>query len=303
MKVSVQIATRDRLEPLCKAISSVLSQDYGDFEVVVLDDASQSLDVCEALKERFDDPRVRCFRNGRWSGVSAVRSRMMELGEGDIYCSIDDDGAFAHSSCLSMIVEAFRADPKLGLLAGKIKDYRGGKERLLLPFGKKALKKDPALPEGRHKVSYFLAGCYAVRREVVERCGAYRPEMMYGEEELDLSYRVIAAGYDIVYEPGIVAYHWPEPSAFGANQPRSEVYYQIRNRFHLAHAYLPVLYIPSYIAIWLGRYLFTCLQRGRIADYLSGIRDGIRNMRAAPREQLGREALAYLRNNYGRLWY
>lgn len=299
----MQIATRDRLQPLCRAVASVLSQDYHDFEVVVLDDASESLDVCRELRRVFDNPRIRCFRNSTWSGVSAVRSRMMDLGEGDVYCSIDDDGAFAHGSCLSMVVEAFKADPKLGLLAGKIKDYRDGKERLLLPFGKKALKSNPALPEGRHRVSYYLAGCYAVRREVVERCGAYRPEMMYGEEELDLSYRTIAAGYDIVYEPKIVAYHWPEPSAFRRDQPHSEIYYQIRNRFHLAYAYLPALYIPSYVAIWLGRYFVTCLLRGQLADYLAGIRDGLRNMRASPRAQLNGEALTYLRNNYGRLWY
>src|SRR3546814_4201750 len=68
------------------------------------------------------------------------------------------------------------------------------------------------------KVSYFLAGCYAVRRAAVETCGGYRPEMKYGEEELDLSYRLIAAGYDIVYEPGIVASHSPEPSAVKSAQ-------------------------------------------------------------------------------------
>src|SRR3546814_7397092 len=82
------------------------------------------------------------------------------------------------------------------------------------------------------KVSYFLAGCYAVRRAAVETCGGYRPEMKYGEEELDLSYRLIAAGYDIVYEPGIVACHWPEPSAVKSAQQggHSEIYYQVKNR-------------------------------------------------------------------------
>src|SRR3546814_2488531 len=40
LKVSVQIATRNRLKPLCRAISSVLSQDYPEFEILVLDDAS-----------------------------------------------------------------------------------------------------------------------------------------------------------------------------------------------------------------------------------------------------------------------
>src|SRR3546814_4686680 len=92
------------------------------------------------------------------SDLAAARSRMMELGDGDIYCSIDDDGAFAHDGCLTLMVEAFRKEQKLGLLAGKIKDYRDGRERLLLPFGKASLLAHPNLPDGRHKVSYFLAG-------------------------------------------------------------------------------------------------------------------------------------------------
>lgn len=133
----MQIATRDRFEPLCRAIESAQSRDYDDFEIVVLDDTSESLNVCEELIHRFDDPRIRCFRNEAWSGVSTVRSKMMALAEGDIYCSVDDDGAFARNSCLTMIAEVFRSEPKLGLLAGKIKDYRDGKERLLLPFCKK----------------------------------------------------------------------------------------------------------------------------------------------------------------------
>jgi GT2 family glycosyltransferase len=303
LKVSVQIATRDRFEPLCRAVSSVLSQDYPDFEVLVLDDAGEAQDACARLREAFDDPRVRCFRNAEWSGVSAVRSKMMEVGEGDIYCSIDDDGAFAHDGCLSRIVAAFQADPKLGLLAGKIKDYRDGKERLLLPFGKAALKSDPQLPEGRHKVSYFLAGCYAVRRDVIEKCGSYRRDMMYGEEELDLSYRIIAAGYDIVYEPGVVAFHWPEPSAFGKSRPHGEIYYQIQNRFRLAYDYLPVLYWPSYFAVWMSRYFVACVKRGLVHEFLAGVRDGILNMRSGARMRLDGKALAYLRSNYGRLWY
>src|SRR3546814_7175143 len=90
LKVSVQIATRNRLKPLCRAISSVLSQDYPEFEILVLDDASDSANVCEAVRAAFSDPRIRCFRNEEWSGIAAARSRMMELGDGDIYCSIDD---------------------------------------------------------------------------------------------------------------------------------------------------------------------------------------------------------------------
>src|SRR3546814_14194574 len=71
LKVSVQIATRNRLKPLCRAISSVLSQDYPEFEIPVLDDASDSANVCEAVRARSEERRVgkECVSTcrSRWS--------------------------------------------------------------------------------------------------------------------------------------------------------------------------------------------------------------------------------------------
>src|SRR3546814_14789524 len=112
--------------------------------------------------------------------------------------------------------------------------------------------------------------------------------MKYGEEELDLSYRLIAAGYDIVYEPGIVAYHWPEPSAVKSAQQggHSEIYYQVKNRFLLMYSYIPARCMPSYAGVWLCRYLVTSLKRGVLRDYWAGLRDGVRELQGRKRLRL-----------------
>src|SRR3546814_17717422 len=93
--------------------------------------------------------------------------------------------------------------------------------------------------------------------------------MKYGEEELDLSYRLIAAGYDIVYEPGIVAYHWPEPSAVKSAQQggHSEIYYQDQNRFLMMYSYIPASCMPSYARVWSCGELVTTLTRRLLRDY------------------------------------
>src|SRR3546814_21176773 len=87
LKVSVQIATRNRLKPHCRAISSVLPQDYPEFEILVLDDASDSANVRETVRAAFSAPRFRCFRTEEWTGIAAARSRLMELGDGGLHSS------------------------------------------------------------------------------------------------------------------------------------------------------------------------------------------------------------------------
>lgn len=62
--------------------------------------------------------------------------------------------------------------------------------------------------------TYFYAGgAHAVKREVIEQLGSYPDDFFYGMEEYDLSYRIINAGYSIVYSDKIVMLHKESPWA------------------------------------------------------------------------------------------
>src|SRR3546814_20992635 len=110
---------------------------------------------------------------------------------------------------------------------------------------------------------------------------------------------------DIVYEPGIVAYHWPEPSAVKSAQQggHSEIYYQVKNRFLLMYSYIPARCMPSYAGVWLCRYLVTSLKRGVLRYYWAGLRDGVRELQGRQRLRLNPYALASLLSKHGRHWF
>lgn len=190
MRVSVLIGSRNRIEVLIRCLKSVLAQSYPDFEVLVLDDASDE-PFCQALTDYFKDPRLKCLRSGVQLGVAGGRNRLMKEATGDILCIIDDDAIFEDSSALTRFVNAFSMDEKIGIVACKVIDHRPNGIDLCVPFPKRWRRRRPNITEQVQFVSYYLGGCHAIRKRVLELCGMYTDDLVFGEEELDLSYRVL----------------------------------------------------------------------------------------------------------------
>lgn len=86
--VTVSIATRDRPSYLIEAIQSVLAQTVQDFEIVVVDDGSET-DI-KSVVEMFDDARIRYFRQDA-AGISAARNLALDNSRGFYTAVMDDD--------------------------------------------------------------------------------------------------------------------------------------------------------------------------------------------------------------------
>ncbi len=102
---SVIIPTYNRAEFVSKAIGSVLTQDFGDFEVIVVDDGST--DNTESAVACIADPRVRYFKkvNGE---RGAARNFGVHQSRGEYVTFLDsDDQVYAHhlSTAFSFIKE------------------------------------------------------------------------------------------------------------------------------------------------------------------------------------------------------
>lgn len=172
-----------------------------------------------------------------------------------------------------------------------------------MPFSKFLRRLHPGLEDGQRLVSYYLGTGHAIKREVMDQVGFYEGRLTFGNEELDLSYRVVENGYKILYVPNIVVHHYPEdPVTFG-HGGSSELYYYTRSRLWLAFKYLPFPYLPVYVLMWLGAYGITALRTGDLRNFFKGVVDGLKMAGNSKRSPLGEDAIAYLRGNFGRLWY
>lgn len=70
--------------------------------------------------------------------------------------------------------------------------------------------------------------CFAIRADLFERVGGFWDELFMSAEDIDLSFKVRQAGFDILYLPSSVVYHKDAVANGGHDNPRY-VYYQVRN--------------------------------------------------------------------------
>lgn len=88
-KVSIIIPTYNRSDILCRAVRSIISQTYDDFELIIIDDASTD-DTPNAIGA-IDDNRIIYHRKIKNEGGARARNTGMALASGDYIAFLDSD--------------------------------------------------------------------------------------------------------------------------------------------------------------------------------------------------------------------
>jgi predicted AlkP superfamily phosphohydrolase/phosphomutase len=111
--VSVITPTYQRPHLLARAIASVQAQTYQRWEMVVVDDGSQT---AAPVVEAASDPRVRLIEADHL-GPTAARNRGLDAAEGSIVAYLDDDNTF-DPGWLKAVAWAFQVHPASDVLYG-----------------------------------------------------------------------------------------------------------------------------------------------------------------------------------------
>jgi len=94
-KVSVVIPTYKRPEILCRALDSVLKQDYKDYEILIIDDNGKGSEIQlateELLKKKYKDKRIKYNINEKGLGGGGARNEGIKKGSGEYIAFLDDD--------------------------------------------------------------------------------------------------------------------------------------------------------------------------------------------------------------------
>ncbi len=222
--LTVGIATRDRRELSLRALDSVVDQLGPDDELLVVDTGSSdgTYAAVEAwLAERHPQGRL-LLDDG--AGVSRARNTLLREAQRPYVCFLDDD-ARAEPGWIDAIRRAWKdAGEQAAAIGGPIPAEWGAprpgwlRDYLLfiisiLDLGGRRLLLDQKPGRG-----FVWGGNMTVRADIVRGMGGFnagigsRPEcpMDRGEDQ-DLQRRLAAAGYEIWYEPGMVAHHYVPP--------------------------------------------------------------------------------------------
>jgi GT2 family glycosyltransferase len=293
MTISVIIITYKRLRELKETIQSLQEEAEAWDELILIDNHSE--DGTKAYGEELmaENAKIKFYSLTENLGVAGGRNYGVKQASGDVIVFLDDDAVFAQKGYFSVIREKMEKDPAIGALAFRVINFYTGQMRTEeMPFT------DKKLDMGVERLtSTFIGAGHAIRREVFENCGFYPEDYFYGVEELDLSFRIIDQGYRILYFPSVRVLHKQVNTGRVTNQEKWIMSY--RNRMLTAYKYLPTKYV-----VGLGIVLF-----GKIAIRSRSITapaEGLRRYRKARKvtdaHKIGREALGYLKSNYGRLW-
>lgn len=209
--VSVVICTFNRKDDAVKCLESVLAQDYPDFDVWVVDDASVD-GTFEALKDHFGrERRLHILRNDVELGNTLSRNMAMRMSRGEVIASTDDDCVVAED-WLSNLVSVFDEGEDIGLVTGRVLPiFYTPMPKWLKPPIYPIIAVRTVMGRAEHLPPH---GCnMAVRRDVMEKVNYLNENItrkygsLYSGEDTDLGRRVRAAGYRVVYTPDAVVWH------------------------------------------------------------------------------------------------
>lgn len=88
-RVSVVIPTYNRADVLPRAVKSVLTQTFQDFEIIIVDDCSK--DNTAEVVAKFTDPRIKYIRHDRNKGGNAARNTGVKAALGSFVAFLDSD--------------------------------------------------------------------------------------------------------------------------------------------------------------------------------------------------------------------
>jgi len=232
-------------------------------------------------------------------GVARGRNFAIKKGRAPIIIMLDDDAVLQNKDCLVNLVEEFETKnterPK-AIVSFKVLYYDTLQmQQNALPHKRFNEYKDKSFFE-----TYFYAGgAHAVKRELIENLGLYPEDFFYGMEEYDLSYRVLEAGYTIVYSDKIVMLHKESPQ--GRKPKEEKLRMMWVNKSKVAYRYLPNKYY--YTTAWMWSFQYLRMTGFNLKGYFKGWKEIRAISKTEQRKPVKPATLTYLKKLKARLWY
>ena len=209
MKLSVVILSynvRYFLELCIKSVQAAITD--LDAEIIVVDNYSSD-DSCEMVRRLF--PTVRLIENSENLGFSKGNNIGVAQAKGKYICILNPDTVVAEDT-FKMILAHAETNSKIGLLGCQLLDGRGQflpESKRNIPTPMVSLKKILGFPNAYYasklsandigNVEVLVGAFMFLRKAVYDEVNGFDEDyFMYGED-IDLSYKVLKAGYKNVY--------------------------------------------------------------------------------------------------------
>ena len=257
---AVLLSMGNRPAELAVALDTLLAQEGVDLEVVLVGNGWEPEGIPDGVEVVHEPVNL---------GIPEGRNVGARHGTGEILFFYDDDALLPTTDVLARLVTSFD-DPAVAVVQPRAAD----------PEGRPAPRRwTPRLRTGRTggqgapgEVAVFWEGVSCVRRSAFWEVGGWPGHFWYGHEAVDLAWRLVDAGWTLLYRPDVEVHH-------PATQPdRHEVYYRMnaRNRVWVARRNLPAPLVPAYLGVWTAATVARVRDRSALRTWFAGFREGWR---------------------------
>jgi len=175
-----------------------------DFEVILADDAST--DGTAAWLQTLQDPRIKTLVSERNQGFAANNNAAVRLARGEVLGLLNNDLLFEPGwlePMLGILQDPLRRAGVVGNVQTRVADGTLDHAGVCLnPLGQ--LEHMRELPAGGSVAMQVLAvtgACMLLRRADFDACGGFDPAYVNGCEDIDLCFKLRAAGHRIYVAP------------------------------------------------------------------------------------------------------
>ncbi len=200
-KMSIIIPAYNEEVTVASSIKSMLSLNYPDYEVIVVDDGSSDNTFNEASK--YSDKGVKVIRQENTGKPGAINTGIKNAS-GEVVITVDADSKL-HPDALTWIARRFSRNPRLGAVAGNVKiDKPTGLLKTLQSLeyttSINLIRKSQSV---LHCVMIVPGAIAALKIKVLHEVGHFPSDTF--AEDFDITMKVLKAGYHVEYESRAIA--------------------------------------------------------------------------------------------------
>ena len=185
-------------------------------EIIIIDNASTdgTADYVRSLGRN-----VHLIQNTKNETYAHSNNQGAAIAKGKFLIFLNND-TFPFAGWLESFANEFDDHEKTAIQGAKLIYENGTIQHAGLVFGSRPgrssepyhayLTADPSMPfvNHRRKVQFVTGACLAIRKEIFEKINGFDEGYIFGWEDTDLCMKVNNEGYDVVYNPGAVLYHY-----------------------------------------------------------------------------------------------
>jgi N-acetylglucosaminyl-diphospho-decaprenol L-rhamnosyltransferase len=285
--VSVVVVVYESGPTLAECLAAVRAQTFGDFELILVDNASSDR---TAQAARDADPAIRLIENAENLGFAAAVNQGAGAAKGRCLALLNPD-AYAEPDWLARLVAATEANPTVRcftsrqLMAEDPTKLDGLGDVMALagyPFRGGYTHPNPGVLEPGWVFS-ACGGAMMVARELFLGIGGFDERLFCYCEDVDLGYRLRLIGEPTLLVPDAVVRHVGSAST-GGRRSDFAVFHGTRNRFWVFVKDTPAalfwLTLPLHILATLVLFARHAT-RGEVATPIKGLAAGLRHIDVA----------------------